>query len=166
MSEPRVRYVADALVTCDEAMTLHVPGALDVSAGRIEWVGVPDDAPPHAVEEKRLSGLLMPGLVDVHCHSPMTLFRGAAEDVPLDRFLREILWPREARLTDDDVYWGMTLAGAELLRGGVTTTCEMYFFDEAIVRAALTSGLRCVVTAALIDAPGWDHLGGWEKRLE
>ena len=91
---------------------MHEPGAVDVDAGRIAWVGRAEEAPPlpEGGEERRLDGLLMPGLVNVHCHSPMTLFRGAAEDMPLVRFLREVLWPREARLTRDDVYWGMALA--------------------------------------------------------
>jgi 5-methylthioadenosine/S-adenosylhomocysteine deaminase len=104
----------------------------------------------------------MPGLVNVHCHSPMTLFRGAAEDVPLDRFLRDVLWPREARLTDEDVYWGMTLACAELLRNGITTTCEMYFYDEALLDAVVAAGLRCTLTPGVLDVPGF---GGWQARL-
>lgn len=108
----------------------------------------------------------MPGLVNVHCHSPMTLFRGAAEDIPLDRFLREVLWPREARLTSEDVYWGMTLACAELLRAGVTTTCEMYVEEEALLAAVLDAGSRCTITPGVIDAPGWERLGGWRQRLD
>jgi 5-methylthioadenosine/S-adenosylhomocysteine deaminase len=104
----------------------------------------------------------MPGLVNVHCHSPMTLFRGAAEDVPLERFLREVLWPREARLTAEDVYWGMTLACAELLLNGVTTSCEMYFFDEALLEAVVAAGTRCTLTPGILDVPGFT---GWEARL-
>jgi 5-methylthioadenosine/S-adenosylhomocysteine deaminase len=93
----------------------------------------------------------------------MTLFRGAAEDVPLERFLREVLWPREARLTDDDVYWGMTLACAELLRNGVTTTCEMYFREEALLEAVVAASLRCVITPGVLDVPGFV---GWRERLD
>jgi len=108
----------------------------------------------------------MPGFVDVHCHTPMTLFRGASEDVALDRFLREILWPREAKLTDDDVFWGMTLGCAEHLRGGTTTTCEMYVFEDAIVEAVRAAGSRCVLTPGVIEAPGWDYIGPWSERLD
>jgi 5-methylthioadenosine/S-adenosylhomocysteine deaminase len=111
----------------------------------------------------RLEGLLMPGLVNVHCHSPMTLFRGAAEDVPLTTFLREVLWPREARLTEDDVYWGMTLACAELLRAGVTTSCEMYIHEEAVAAAVADGGTRCVLTPGVMDVPGWLS---WRQRLD
>jgi 5-methylthioadenosine/S-adenosylhomocysteine deaminase len=116
--------------------------------------------------EHVLAGLLMPGLVNVHGHAPMTLFRGAAEDVTLDSFLHDILWPRERRLTADDVYWGTALACAEMLRCGVTTSCEMYVLETAMVQAVLDAGSRCVVTPGVIDAPGWEHLGGWRRRLD
>jgi 5-methylthioadenosine/S-adenosylhomocysteine deaminase len=142
---------------------VHRPGVVDVAEGLIAWVGPAADAPPHAGEERRLAGLLLPGLVNVHCHSPMTLFRGAAEDLPLRRFLEQVLWPREARLTPEDVYWGMTLACSELLRNGVTTTCEMYFHDEALLEAVLDAGLRCVVTPGILDVPGFV---AWERRLD
>jgi 5-methylthioadenosine/S-adenosylhomocysteine deaminase len=151
------------VVTCDGAGTVHRPGVVDVEAGRIAWVGPAGAAPVREGNAtERFDGVLLPGLVNVHCHSPMTLFRGAAEDVPLDRFLREILWPREARLTAEDVYWGMTLAAAELLRAGVTTTCEMYVFEEAILQAVLDAGSRCVLTPGVMEAPGWLS---WRERL-
>lgn len=156
------RYVADAVVTCDDRVTVHSPGVVDVDGGRIAWVGAEADAPAGPSAE-RLHGALLPGLVNVHCHSPMTLFRGAAEDVPLMQFLQEVLWPREAQLSDDDVYWGMTLASAELLRAGVTTTCEMYVHEDAVLQAVLESGARCVLTPGVMDVPGWLS---WRERLD
>ena len=120
------RYVADAVLTCDEAMTLHAPGAVDVdSDGWITWVGPVNVAParPRSTVERR-PGLLLPGLINTHCHSPMAVLRGQGEGLPLSRWLQEVIWPREAKLSADDVYWGMTLATAELLRYGVTTTVE------------------------------------------
>jgi 5-methylthioadenosine/S-adenosylhomocysteine deaminase len=128
---------------------------VELENGAITWVGPVDEAPGD-------HGLLLPGLVNCHCHSPMTLFRGAAEDVPLDRFLRDVVWPREAQLTDDDVYWGMTLACAELLRAGVTTSCEMYVHEEPLFRAVVDAGSRCVLTPGVMDVPGWLS---WRKRL-
>jgi 5-methylthioadenosine/S-adenosylhomocysteine deaminase len=162
------RYLAEAVVTCDGAGTVYEPGAVDVEGGRIAWVGGPDEAPspPERSDLRRLEGVLIPGFVDVHCHTPMTLFRGASEDVGLDRFLREILWPREAKLTEDDVYWGMALGCAEHLRSGTTTTCEMYVFEDALVQAVVDAGSRCVLTPGVIEAPGWDFLGAWPERLD
>ncbi|MBA2766448.1 MAG: amidohydrolase [Solirubrobacterales bacterium] len=164
----RRRYLADAVVPCDEASAVHRPGVVDVEDGRIIWVGPADGAPAAdgvGVEETRLRGLLLPGLVNVHCHSPMTLLRGAGEGLVLDRWLREVLWPREALVTEDDVYWGMTLACAELLRFGVTTSCEMYVHEEALIAAVRDAGSRCVVTGALLKAPGWERFGSWETQL-
>jgi 5-methylthioadenosine/S-adenosylhomocysteine deaminase len=113
-----------------------------------------------------LAGLLMPGLINVHGHAPMTLFRGAAEDISFERWLREVLWPREALLTPDDVYWGMTLACAEMLRAGVTTSCEMYIFEQAMLEAAVAAGSRCLLTPGVIEVPAWEHFRSWEERLE
>lgn len=145
---------------------MHRPGIVDLDGSTITWVGAATSAPPHEGEERQLGGVLLPGLVNVHCHSPMTLFRGAAEDLPLESFLREVLWPQEEQVTSDDVYWGMTLACAELLRAGVTTSCEMYVEEEAVLAAVLDAGSRCVLTPGVIDAPGWARLGGWRQRLD
>lgn len=162
------RYLAGAIVTGDEWGAVYAPGALDVDGGRITWVGSADAAPalPGGVAESRLPGVLVPGFVDTHCHTPMTLFRGASEDVALDRFLSEILWPREAKLTDEDVFMGMALGCAEHLRAGTTTTCEMYVFEDAIVGAVREAGSRCLLTPGVIEAPGWDYIGPWTERLE
>jgi 5-methylthioadenosine/S-adenosylhomocysteine deaminase len=110
--------------------------------------------------------LLLPGLVNVHCHSPMTLLRGQGEGLPLSRWLAEVIWPREARMTEDDVYWGMLLASGELLRYGVTTTVEMYFHDHAMIAAIEASGARCVLTPGVVVAPGWERFGSWERQVE
>jgi 5-methylthioadenosine/S-adenosylhomocysteine deaminase len=151
------RIVAKAVVTCDAEGSIHRPGAVTLTGGRIVSVG------PAEPGETTRDGVLLPGLVNCHCHSPMTLFRGAAEELPLRRFLREVLWPREARLTREDVYWGMTLACAELLRFGVTTTCEMYVHEEGILDAVLEAGTRCVLTPGVADVPGWVD---WRERLD
>ena len=71
---------------------------------------------------RELGGILMPGLVNCHGHSPMTLVRSAGDGLPLDRWLAEAVWPREGRMDDEDVYWGMALGAVELLGNGVTTT--------------------------------------------
>lgn len=162
------RLVADTVVTCDEAFGVHGPGVVDIADdGRIAWVGAEADAPERADgSEQRLPGLLMPGLVNTHCHSPMTLFRGSAEDLPLARWLREVLWPRETRATAEDAYWGMTLAAGELLRFGVTTSCEMYFSSESVADAVDDAGTRAVITPPVITAPGMEGLGSWRQQLD
>ena len=94
----------------------------------------------------------------------MTLFRGSGENLPLHRWLNEVLWPQEANLTEDDVYWGMTLAEAELLCFGVTTTCEAYFFEDALADAVMDAGARAVVTPGVLRLPGQSGDERWWVR--
>ena len=120
-----VRYRAEAVVPGYVPGRVLRPGVVEVSGATITHVGTtPSSTDDRAVRQVGVRGELLPGLVNVHCHSPMTLFRGSGENVPLERWLNEILWPREARLREEDVFWGMTLAAAESLCFGVTTTCE------------------------------------------
>ncbi len=150
----RIRYLGDAVVTADPAGSVHRPGALDVEDGLIAWVGPIPDAPSVPAEVVRLGGLVMPGLVNTHAHTPMTLVRSAGDGLPLERWLREAVWPREAALTEDDVRWGMLLGCDEMLRAGVTTTCEMYLHGATVAEAALEAGIRCVLTPGIFDLPG------------
>ena len=132
------RFVAEVVVTCDTANSVYAPGIVDIEDGRIHWVGPKEDAPDTSptTKEYDVGGLLMPGLVNTHCHTPMTLLRGVGDGLPLQRWLTEAMWPREGLMTSEDVWWGMTLGSAEMLQSGVTTSCEMYLFEEAVVTAA------------------------------
>ncbi len=146
------RYRAPWLLT--EAHTaLIADGCVDVADGRVVWSGATADAPPADGEVAEVDGLLMPGFVNAHCHTPMVLLRGAGEGLPVDRWLGEVMWPREARLTPEDVYWGMLLGSAEQLLHGVTTTNEMYFHVPEMAKAATEAGLRTILGAPLIDVP-------------
>jgi 5-methylthioadenosine/S-adenosylhomocysteine deaminase len=162
------RLVADAVFTVDAEDTLLLPGAVEIDDGVITWVGDPLQEPPaRGTDVRDLGGLLMPGLVNCHGHSPMTLVRSAGDGLPLDRWLSESVWPREARLTDEDVYWGMTLGAAELLCNGVTTTCEQYRHPDAVVEAVVDAGIRAVYTPGIFDVPTEDGTGDtWEALLE
>ncbi len=107
---------------------------------------------------------LLPSLVNAHGHAPMTLLRGIAEDLDLMTWLTREIWPREARLTAEDIYWGLRLAALEMIRGGITISNEMYFDPRAQARAARDSGLRFVVAYPLID--GLDEAKGAAQRKE
>jgi 5-methylthioadenosine/S-adenosylhomocysteine deaminase len=153
--EGAVRYRADVVVPCDGTGAILRPGVVEVVGDTVVHVG--PTASPLAgpgVREVHITGALLPGLVNVHCHSPMTLFRGSGENLPLHRWLNEVLWPREAHLSEDDVFWGMTLAAAELLRFGVTTTCEAYFFEDALADAVVAAGSRALITPGILQWPG------------
>src|SRR5215213_8468839 len=137
------RFAARAVVVGDRAGTVVPDAVLDVDDGLITWVGPATDAPPRGgAELVELPGVLTPGLVNTHSHAPMVLFRGQGEGLPLDRWLREVMWPREARLSPEDVEVAMTAASAEMLGNGVTTTVEMYFHPERIAAAVRSTGAR------------------------
>lgn len=157
MTTVTVRHHAAHVLPCDEAMTVHSPGVVDVADGRVTFAGATADAPelPAGAQEQRHAGLLLPGFVNVHCHTPMVLLRGAGEGLPVDRWLDEVVWPRESRLVAADVATSMRVGAAELLRGGVTTSVEMYFHGAQQAAAAIEAGLRCVVTAPVLE--GTDH---------
>ena len=161
-----LRLEADAVFTVDAGDTVLAPGAVEIDDGLISWVGDPWDVLPAAgTEVRRLGGLLMPGLVNCHGHSPMTLLRSAGDGLPLDRWLHESVWPREAMLRDEDVYWGMLLGAVELLENGVTTTCEQYRHPSAVMDAVLDAGIRTVYTAAIFDVPEAGPGSSWEALL-
>lgn len=157
------RFTARAVVVGDRAGTVVPGGVLDVTDGVIDWVGPAEEAPAaDGVPVTALPGVLVPGLVNTHSHAPMVLFRGQGEGLPLDRWLREVMWPREARLTPDDVEVAMTAASAEMLRHGVTTSVEMYFQPERIAAAVGATGARVVIATPLIGLPGF---GSFDEQL-
>lgn len=89
--------------------------------------------------------LLCPGLYNVHAHSPMSIFRGYGENLPLDRWLTEKIWPAEDKLTAPDVYLGSMLSIAEMLKNGIVSFSDMYFFSETTVKAVIESGIKANV---------------------
>jgi len=154
------------VLPCDPACSVLRNAAVDVADGRITWVGPVAEAPPAPGPVRALPGLLLPGLVNAHCHTPMLLLRGMGGDLPLMRWLHDVMWPAEGRLTASDVRVGMTAGCVELLRTGATTSVEMYFFTDAVIDAVLSVGSRVVLTSGIIAAPGWDRLGSWEAMRD
>ncbi|HEV7907362.1 MAG TPA: amidohydrolase [Pseudonocardiaceae bacterium] len=150
-----LRLHAPVVLPCDPTCSVLRDAVVDVSdEGRIIHCGPAADAPEFAGEHRDLTGILLPGLVNTHAHSPMTVLRGLGSDLPLLRWLREAMWPAEAQMTADDVRDGMLLGATEMLRHGVTTSAEMYFHGEQIVEAVLATGSRVVLGGAILDLPG------------
>lgn len=165
MSGSVTRYRSDYLLTMEADPTVIVDGVVDVADGRVTWSGALSDAPAHDGPVESLEGLVMPGFVNTHAHSPMVLLRGAGEGLSVGRWLTEVMWPREGRLTEEDVWWAMTLGAAELLDGGITTSHEMYFFGASVAEAAAVAGLRCVVTPPLLVDDDLARFGSWQEQL-
>lgn len=95
--------------------------------------------------------LLMPGLVNTHCHAAMTLQRSYADDIALMEWLNDYIWPFEARQTADDVALGMTLGVVEMLLGGVTSFVDMYYHENRCVEVAQRLGIRAMLGCNYFD---------------
>jgi 5-methylthioadenosine/S-adenosylhomocysteine deaminase len=144
-------------------------GAVAVVGDTIAFVGTTDEAARRctAGNEIDASGcVVMPGLINGHTHAAMSLFRGIADDLPLERWLSDYIFPAEKQNLDNDfVYWGTKLACAEMLLGGVTTFCDMYLFEDSAARAAKEMGMRAVVGEVLYDFDSPNY-GPIEKGFE
>jgi 5-methylthioadenosine/S-adenosylhomocysteine deaminase len=105
-------------------------------------------------QEETIDGrgkLAIPGLVNSHTHLATALFRGYADDMLLQPWLEEKIWPLEANLTPEDVYWGAKLGCLELIRFGITCYSDMYFFPDETARATKEMGLRGFLAAGIFD---------------
>jgi 5-methylthioadenosine/S-adenosylhomocysteine deaminase len=142
--------------------TLTVTGAslygetvgLRCEGGTIAAIG-PDVVAEAGDETIDADGMpLVPTLVNGHTHAAMTLFRGYGGDLPLMRWLEEKIWPVEARLEAEDIYWGARLACAEMIRTGTGRFWDMYWQPEATARAVADAGMRATIGGPLFDADG------------
>ncbi len=93
--------------------------------------------------------IITPGLVNLHTHSPMTLFRGIAEDVSIEDWFNREIWPYEKNMTEDHAYAGALTAIYEMLSYGVTAFADHYMFPEAIIKAVIETGIRCDLAPTL-----------------
>jgi 5-methylthioadenosine/S-adenosylhomocysteine deaminase len=138
-------------LTVTDARLDGAPVAVRCIDGTIAALG-PDVAPEPGDELLDAAGMaLCPGLVNGHTHAAMTLLRGVGDDLPLMEWLRTRIWPAEARLNADDVYWGTRLAAVEMLRSGTLHFVDMYWHAPAAARAAADVGIRATIAGVLID---------------
>ncbi len=127
------------------------PVGLRAEDGVIAELG-PEVAPRPGDELIDATGMLLcPPMVNAHTHAAMTLFRGFGDDMPLIEWLQKKIWPAEAKLEPQDVYWGTRLACLEMIRSGTTRFFDMYWFGPDIARAVSDSGVRAAVSSVLID---------------
>ena len=120
-----------------------------IEGNRIERIA-PEISGAHEVIEAE--GLLaVPSFVNGHTHAAMTLLRGYADDMPLRRWLQEKIWPIEAQMTEEDVYWGTKLACLEMIKTGTTFFNDMYWHWRGVARAVEEMGIRAAVSAVFID---------------
>ncbi|TET56013.1 amidohydrolase [Candidatus Bathyarchaeota archaeon] len=132
-------------------------GVIAVKGGKISYVG--DSGNAQCIRaEKVLEGhrkVAMPGLVNCHTHLAMTLFRGLAEDMTMDQWLEETIWPLEAKLRPEDVYIGSLLGCLEMIKNGVTCFADMYFFESKVAEAVKKAGIRASLASGIIETVDW-----------
>jgi 5-methylthioadenosine/S-adenosylhomocysteine deaminase len=141
----------------EPARCLLAEHALAVADGRIKAIApIAEMRARYAAAEVVELGnhILLPGLINLHCHAAMTLMRGLADDLPLMDWLNNHIWPAEVRhVSEAFVYDGTRLACAEMLRGGTTCFNDMYFYPREAARAALASGMRAAIGMIVIEFP-------------
>ncbi len=143
------------VVTMDADNRIIENGYIAIKDDRITYVG--EELPADFVAQVILDGrhkVVMPGLVNAHTHTPMVLLRSYADDLPLQEWLFDKIFPIEDELTAEDVYWGSTLAVMEMISSGITCFADMYYFMDEVakvihktgIRADLSRGLQCFDT--------------------
>jgi 5-methylthioadenosine/S-adenosylhomocysteine deaminase len=157
MSHPPVSLlVCGTVLTMDDDQPLLIDGAVAVAGDLIREVGSRQVLAARYGGARVLEvgrGLVMPGLVNVHTHAPMSLLRGLADDLPLMTWLQEHIFPVEATLTAELVHQGALLSTMEMIKSGTTSFCDMYLFAGEVARAAEESGMRAWVGEVLYDFP-------------
>lgn len=146
------------IITVNDEFEIIENGAVGITGAVIEYVGGASDLPGGSAAAAKTidaaGGLVMPGLVNIHTHLPMSLFRGLADDLVLDQWLNNHIFPAEQRhLSPDTVKKGARLSCAEMLLSGTTTCCDGYFYESAVADAVKEAGMRGVLGQGVIDFP-------------
>ncbi len=133
----------------DEHFALKSGQYVGIKDGVTAYIGSEEPEEDYGEKYDGRGRLLMPGFYNVHSHAPMTLLRGYAENLPLDRWLGEKVFPFEDKLSDESTYWGTQLAIAEMLASGTVSFSDMYFFLDGMTKAILESGIKCNLSRGL-----------------
>jgi 5-methylthioadenosine/S-adenosylhomocysteine deaminase len=166
LAQPRVKRVdliisGGTVVTMDKDRRVVEDGAVAIERGRIVAVGKRSDVlRSYAAREivDARGRAVVPGLINGHTHIPMTLFRGIADDLDLQEWLTKYIFPAEAKnVTEDFVRTGTQLGLAEMIRGGTTTYCDMYYFEDAVAEETERAGVRGLLGETVIDFPVPDN---------
>ncbi|HSD45629.1 MAG TPA: amidohydrolase [Pyrinomonadaceae bacterium] len=149
------------IVTMDQTRRVIDDGGIAITNGRIVAIGPRAEIESAYSARQRVNStgkVLAPGLINGHTHIPMVLFRGLADDLDLQEWLTKYIFPAEAKnVTEEFVRVGARLGLAEMIRGGTTTYCDMYYFEDAIADETAKAGVRGVLGETVIDFPVADN---------
>jgi len=155
------------IITMDPAHRIIENGAIAVQNGEIVRVGTAAELRgTRAKQTINAAGkVIIPGLINTHTHVPMSLFRGIADDLDLNEWLTKYIFPAEAKNVNEAfVRAGTRLGLAEMIRGGTTTYCDMYYFEDAIADETKKAGMRGVLGETVIDFPVPDNKT-WDQAM-
>jgi 5-methylthioadenosine/S-adenosylhomocysteine deaminase len=153
--------VGGTVVTMDKNRRVIDDGAIAIKNGEIVMVGKRAAVTKNLTPKQTINAngnVIIPGLINTHTHVPMTLFRGIADDLDLQEWLTKYIFPAEAKNVDEAfVRAGTRLGLAEMIRGGTTTYCDMYYFEDAIADESKKAGVRGVLGETVLDFPAPDN---------
>jgi len=145
------------IITMDSDFHQYEPGAIAISGNTIQGIGLENDILNEFLSEKTIdcnNKVLMPGLVNAHTHVPMTLLRGLADDLRLDVWLMGYMMPVEREFVSPDfVRLGTQIACAEMIKSGITSFADMYYFEEDVAKATAEIGMRAVCSQTVLKFP-------------
>jgi 5-methylthioadenosine/S-adenosylhomocysteine deaminase len=149
------------VVTMDKDRRVIEDGAVAITSGKIGLVGKRAAVTKNLKAKQTIDAtgkVIIPGLINTHTHVPMSLFRGIADDLDLQEWLTKYIFPAEAKNVNEEfVRAGTRLGLAEMIRGGTTTYCDMYYFEDAIADETFKAGMRGVLGETVIDFPVPDN---------
>jgi 5-methylthioadenosine/S-adenosylhomocysteine deaminase len=158
---PVTLITGGTVVTMDASHRVIDNGAVAVKGNQIVAVGTAADLSKRYRGAKVINAkgkAIIPGLINTHTHVPMSLFRGISDDLDLNDWLTKYIFPAEAKNVDEAfVRAGTRLGLAEMIRGGTTTYCDMYYFEDAIADESKRAGVRGVLGETVIDFPVADN---------
>lgn len=141
------------IISMDENQPKVFAGNVYVEGDSIKYVGETSSFVCDTVIDGT-GKYVLPGLVNCHCHLPMSIFRESSEGYDLTSWLNDKIWPAEAKLTDEDIYYGTLASLFEMIKSGTTTSNDSYAGVEGIIKALTECKVRSVTTRALLDADG------------
>lgn len=156
-----ILIVGGTIVTMDDERRIIENGAIAITKGKIDIMGTRRIVTQNVRARQTIDAtgkVIIPGLINTHTHVPMTLFRGISDDLDLNDWLTQYIFPAEAKNVDEAfVRAGTRLGLAEMIRGGTTTYCDMYYFEDAIANETKKAGVRGVLGETIIQFPVADN---------
>ncbi|MBP9664642.1 MAG: amidohydrolase [Pyrinomonadaceae bacterium] len=153
--------VGGTIVTMNAERQVIENGAIAITKGKIDIMGTRRIVTQNVRARQTIDAtgkVIIPGLINTHTHVPMTLFRGISDDLDLNDWLTKFIFPAEAKNVDEAfVRAGTRLGLAEMIRGGTTTYCDMYYFEDAIAEETKKAGMRGVLGETIINFPVADN---------